>query len=859
MARPGAGRPAPTARARPSASRSCAWPPPRTSSRPSSRCRAARAVAELRRAGRRAPAARTAARAAHAGAVRRGPAGRGAGRVRGRPAPARRRARRRPVARAGGRPPGGPACERPTRPARQRPAAPAHQLRRPGSGSSTGSPGCRDARLVTLVGPGGAGKTRLASRSARRGRPRGVLRRPGRARRRRPGAAGRAGRARPARPAFRPRGRRPGRAAWSPRSATAELLLVLDNCEHVVDAVAALARTLLAECPALRGPGHQPRAARPHRRDAAAARPARHPACGRDCGRGGPLPRGAAVRRPRGRGAAGFAVGRDDRRRGRSRSARRSTACRWPSSWPPRGCARSPSPTSPNGWPTHGRFRLLSRGDRRPRPGTGRCARWSSGAGTCSAPRSGCWPGGSPCSPAAPRSPRSRRSAAWTTPTSCWPTWWTSRWSSVDGARYRMLRHDPAVLRGAAGRGRGAGAAAAGARALPPRRSRERADPHLRRAEQLDWLALLAAEHDNLMAALRWAVRSSDRDARATAFRLVSGAGGVLVAERTAQRGRRGRHRAARRRGRPTGWRRSTSAASCTPCRGRRPSIGTGLHGSWARSTGRCATRSALPCGAWPSGRGGRPARPNAMLGDDPWNVALVRLSRGLLAAARRPDRRRRAGDPGRARPLPCARRAVGHRAGPRLAGATWRAGAASGAARCELWARPLARLRASSARWRNASTCCAAAATCLVRQGDTAAAEADLLLAAELSTQGRAARPAGGAARPRRDRPAGAATRGRPRPRSSGRWRPRRRAGSAPSPQGPRPDGDGPAGGELGRAGGGASPPPRGAGRGPVLPAGVRPRRRRGGTGRGRTARRLGVDAPRSCSVRRWPCAGRP
>jgi predicted ATPase/DNA-binding winged helix-turn-helix (wHTH) protein len=34
----------------------------------------------------------------------------------------------------------------------------------------------------------------------------------------------------------------------------------------------------------------------------------------------------------------------------------------------------------------------------------------------------------------------------------------------------------------------------------------ETADPHLRRAEQLDWLAALTGEHDNLRAALRWAV-----------------------------------------------------------------------------------------------------------------------------------------------------------------------------------------------------------------------------------------------------------------------------------------------------------------------------------------------------------------
>ncbi|GAA4604953.1 BTAD domain-containing putative transcriptional regulator [Actinoallomurus liliacearum] len=49
----------------------------------------------------------------------------------------------------------------------------------------------------------------------------------------------------------------------------------------------------------------------------------------------------------------------------------------------------------------------------------------------------------------------------------------------------------------------------------------ERADPHLRRAEQLDWLARLSADHENLMAAVRWSVRHD----RETALRLVAALG----------------------------------------------------------------------------------------------------------------------------------------------------------------------------------------------------------------------------------------------------------------------------------------------------------------------------------------------
>jgi predicted ATPase/DNA-binding SARP family transcriptional activator len=50
----------------------------------------------------------------------------------------------------------------------------------------------------------------------------------------------------------------------------------------------------------------------------------------------------------------------------------------------------------------------------------------------------------------------------------------------------------------------------------------ETADPHLRRAEQLDWLGRLAADHDNLTAALRGAVAAGDAQ---TAVRLVAAAG----------------------------------------------------------------------------------------------------------------------------------------------------------------------------------------------------------------------------------------------------------------------------------------------------------------------------------------------
>jgi len=50
----------------------------------------------------------------------------------------------------------------------------------------------------------------------------------------------------------------------------------------------------------------------------------------------------------------------------------------------------------------------------------------------------------------------------------------------------------------------------------------ETADPHLRRAEQLDWLAALEAEHDNIGAAMRGALAAGEAQA---AMRLAAGAG----------------------------------------------------------------------------------------------------------------------------------------------------------------------------------------------------------------------------------------------------------------------------------------------------------------------------------------------
>ena len=160
---------------------------------------------------------------------------------------------------------------RPGAPPRQ-PPRPAHLLRRPRRRIWPSAATSPRARLVTLLGPGGAGKTRLSQEAAeRRGRDmagRGVARR-ARARRR-PGdrARGRAHRAR--RPRDRAaRRRRRGAAGGRPTAddplarlaehcARRRMLLLLDNCEHVVDAAARLAERLLNRCPGVTRPGHQP-------------------------------------------------------------------------------------------------------------------------------------------------------------------------------------------------------------------------------------------------------------------------------------------------------------------------------------------------------------------------------------------------------------------------------------------------------------------------------------------------------------------------------------------------------------------------------------------------------------------------
>jgi len=154
-----------------------------------------------------------------------------------------------------------------------------------------------------------------------------------------------------------------------------------------------------------------------------------------------------------------------------------------------------------------------------------------------------------------------------------------------------------------------------------------RADPHLRRAEQLDWLATLAAEHDNLMAALRWAAVAD----RPLAMRLVAALGAYW-------------------------WlsgRRSTAGATAAALLDGLDSVPDGLEEEylscvvhavpraadehWTRAAAVLRTRSAdlrHPFGAVLWGMAAGPPTDQdetPSLGDDPWNRAIGRLSHALL------------------------------------------------------------------------------------------------------------------------------------------------------------------------------------------------------------------------------------
>ena len=194
-----------------------------------------------------------------------------------------------------------------------------------------------DARLVTVVGPAGVGKTRLALEVARA------------ARRRRAGCGW-----------SRLDAVDAARRRWSPvvaetlhvpaasrrcaeRLAGAETVLVLDNCEHVVDAVAGWSSRCSPPCRTLRVLATSQV---PLGLDGEHRHPL-EPLTQRGVGR--------AVHPAGPRSCAASSCSTTTTARSSRRSAGRWTGCRWPSSSPRPGCGRCRCTTSPGGSTTGSR------------------------------------------------------------------------------------------------------------------------------------------------------------------------------------------------------------------------------------------------------------------------------------------------------------------------------------------------------------------------------------------------------------------------------------------------------------------------------------------------------------------------
>jgi predicted ATPase/DNA-binding SARP family transcriptional activator len=247
-----------------------------------------------------------------------------------------------------------------------------------------------------------------------------------------------------------------------------------------------------------------------------------------------------------------------------------------------------------------------------------------------------------------------------------------------------------------------------------------RADPHLRRAEQLDWLATLSADHDNLMAALRWSVHGDPATgyelmAALTAYWWLSGRRGEVSEVALALLDR-------------SGDAGEGYVACVLHARPREPLPWTG-----AREVMRGLTSLRYPFVAAVLGMTTGPWEPaESLLGSDPWSLALGRLS---LAIMRVLD-----GEPSRGeaelREVLGTFRDLGERWGMAQAldwlgeVAGWRGEWDRARA---LWAESLAHYERFGALEECVDVLCRRA-DCLLRQGDVGAAEADFRRADELN-----------------------------------------------------------------------------------------------------------------------------
>ncbi|MFI7679953.1 AfsR/SARP family transcriptional regulator [Actinophytocola sp. NPDC049390] len=252
----------------------------------------------------------------------------------------------------------------------------------------------------------------------------------------------------------------------------------------------------------------------------------------------------------------------------------------------------------------------------------------------------------------------------------------------------------------------------------------EHADPHLRRAEQLERLAELSADHDNLMAALRWSVEGDP----ATGYRLVA----ALTAYwwLSGRRGQAGPAAAALLEKDVPGL--DEEYVACVLHAVPRPAQ---AHWDRAHAVMRGLTGLRYPFAAALWGMTVGPWGPaENLLGTDPWNTALGMLS---LAITKVLDGRPADGET-ELRDVLAEFRALGERWGMaqsldwlgEVAG--WRGEWDRARA---LWAEALALYERFGALEECVDVLCRRA-DCLLRQGDAAGAEADVRYAAELATR---------------------------------------------------------------------------------------------------------------------------
>ncbi|GAB1509674.1 BTAD domain-containing putative transcriptional regulator [Actinophytocola sp. KF-1] len=252
----------------------------------------------------------------------------------------------------------------------------------------------------------------------------------------------------------------------------------------------------------------------------------------------------------------------------------------------------------------------------------------------------------------------------------------------------------------------------------------QRADPHLRRAEQLERLAELSADHDNLMAALRWSV---DGDP-ATGYRLVA----ALTAYwwLSGRRSQAGPAAAALLEKDVPGL--DEEYVACVLHAVPRPSAS---HWDRAHAVMRGLTGLRYPFAAAVWGMTVGPWGPaEDLLGTDPWNSALGRLSLGIMKVL---DGRPSDGE-AELRDVLAEFRALGERWGTAQA-LDWLGEVAGWRGEWDrarsLWAESLALYERFGALEECVDVLCRRA-DCLLRQGDVAGAEADVRHAAELAAR---------------------------------------------------------------------------------------------------------------------------